>query len=88
MKRLVGIALVGAAAVWVALARFLRDRPPSSLAEQIEVGLRDPSGWWVRLVLDAFGYLESEYGYALSEVQMHFRGNFIRYRGPVFDFVD
>jgi hypothetical protein len=67
---------------------FLRDQPTRSLAEQIEVGLRDPQGgWWVRLVLDSFGYLEEEYEYSLAEVQMHFKGNYIRYRGPVFEFV-
>ena len=87
MRRLVGVGLIGAATVWLALTRLLRDRPRLSLTEQIDHGLRDPSGWWVRLVLDAFRYLETEYGYALAEVQMHFKGNYIRYRGQVFEFV-
>jgi hypothetical protein len=45
------------------------------------------AGWWVALVLDAFGYLISDYGYTLDEVRLHFKGNYIRYRGPVFDFI-
>jgi hypothetical protein len=58
------------------------------LADQVELALRDRgSGWWVRLVLDAFRYLETDFGYSLAEVRMHFRGNYIRYRGPVFEFV-
>ncbi len=63
-------------------------RTPKPIEEQVRRGLRDSAaGWWVRLVLDAFGYLESDFGYALVEVRMHFKGNYIKYRGPVFDFV-
>jgi hypothetical protein len=87
MKRVLGIGLVGAV-VSVAIARFARNKPPMSVAGQVDLGLGDrTNGWWVRLVLDAFRYLETDYGYALAEVQMHFKGNFIRYRGPVFEFV-
>jgi hypothetical protein len=61
---------------------------PGPIDEQVRRGLRDAvAGWWVRLVLDAFEYLVSQYGYELVEVQMHFKGNYIAYRGPVFEFV-
>lgn len=85
---MLGYGLVGAATVWIAFARFFRNRQSFSLAEQVEIGLRDPqASWWVRLVLDSFGYLEEEFGYSLAEVQMHFKGNSIGYRGPAFEFV-
>ena len=46
----------------------------------------DPTdGWWFGGVFDAFGYLESEFGFRLDQVQQHFRGNSVWYRGPVFD---
>jgi hypothetical protein len=87
MKRVLGIGLAGAVAS-VAIARLARKHAPMSVAEQVDLGLRGrENGWWVRLVLDSFRYLETDYGYSLAEVQMHFKGNFIRYRGPVFEFV-
>jgi hypothetical protein len=87
MKRVLGIGLVGAVAS-VAIARVARKHAPMSVAEQVDLGLRNrKNGWWVRLVLDAFHFLETDYGYALAEIQMHFKGNFIRYRGPAFEFV-
>ncbi|MEI7743976.1 MAG: hypothetical protein WCK58_09535 [Chloroflexota bacterium] len=59
-----------------------------SLEEQVASGLRDRAcGWWVRLVFDSFGYLETDFGYSLAEVRLHFRGNYIQYRGPVYEFV-
>lgn len=90
MRRVLGLGLV--AAVGLATAsrwlRAARKKPPLSVAEQVDRGLRDrAAGWWVRLVLDAFGYLESDFGYRLVEVQMHFKGNYIKYRGPVFEFI-
>jgi hypothetical protein len=46
----------------------------------------DPDdGWWFGGVFDAFGYLETEFGFRLDEVRQHFRGNYVWYRGPVFD---
>jgi len=58
------------------------------IAKQIRRGLDDgEDGWWVQLVLDAFNYLVTDFGYTLAEVQMHFRGNYIVYRGPVFELV-
>ena len=87
MKRVLGIGLVRTVAS-VAIARLAHKHAPMTVAEQVDAGLRDhENGWWVRLVLDAFRFLETDYGYELAEVQMHFKGNYIRYRGPVFEFV-
>jgi hypothetical protein len=59
-----------------------------AIVEQVRFGLQDrDSGWWVALVFDAFGYLETDFGYELAEVRMHFKGNYIVYQGPVFRFV-
>lgn len=86
VRRLIGLGLAaGAVAGGLNIAR--RRQPPKSLEEQVRDGLKDPvAGWWVELVLDAFGYLVAEFGYSLAEVQMHFKGNYIVYRGPVFEF--
>ena len=87
MKRILTAGVLGTI-VSIAIARWTRSRPAPSIAEQVEAGLRDTrDGWWVRHVLDAFRFLETDYGYALAEVQMHFKGNYIRYRGPAFVFV-
>lgn len=62
------------------------DAPP--IQDQIDEALADGlHGWWVAEVLDAFGYLESEFGYRLTKVYLHFRGTFLLYEGPTFDFV-
>jgi hypothetical protein len=69
---------------------FLSGAPDSTdpITGQVRFGLQDrDSGWWVALVLDAFSYLESDFGYELAEVQMHFKGNYIVYQGPLLRFV-
>jgi hypothetical protein len=58
------------------------------IQRQIEQAVTDPhDGWWFRAVLDGFAYLESEFEYRLDEVYQHFRGNYVRYSGLVFDLV-
>ena len=68
---------------------FLSDAPDASqpIGEQVRFGLKGRDGWWVALVLDAFSYLETDFGYELAEVQMHFKGNYIVYQGRLFRFV-
>jgi len=48
---------------------------------QIEQGLDDPEGWWVRAVLSTFESIARDFGYEIEKVHMHFRGNFVWYRG-------
>jgi hypothetical protein len=60
MKRVLGIGLVGAVAS-IAIARLARNKPPLSVVGQVDLGLGDrENGWWVRLVLDAFRFLETD----------------------------
>ena len=54
----------------------------------VRQALADPdSGWWFAAVLEAFDYLESEFGYCLAAVHRHFRGDFVRYEGPTLEVV-
>jgi hypothetical protein len=64
------------------------DRGPASANIPAAIALirSDPSdGWWFSGVFDAFGYLESEFGFRLDQVHQHFRGNYVYFEGPVFD---
>jgi hypothetical protein len=65
-------------------ALAFRRSTPKPIEEQVRDGLRGRDGWWVRRVLEAFDYLVTDFGYSLDEVQMHFKGNSVVYRGPVF----
>jgi hypothetical protein len=87
MRRLIGFGLaVGGVALSLRVIR--RQKAPLTVDEQVHKGLTNPvAGWWVRSVLDAFEYLITDFGYALHEVQMHFKGTYIVYRGPVFELV-
>ena len=64
------------------------DPSSSDIPAAIKLIVSDPDdGWWFRAVLEAFAYLESEFGFRLDQVHQHFRGNFVRYEGPAFDLV-
>jgi len=64
------------------------DPSSSDIPAAIKLIVSDPSdGWWFTGVLDAFAFLESEFGFRLDEVHQHFRGNFVRYESPAFDLV-
>ena len=57
-------------------------RTSPGIDEQIRRATRHRrNGWWVKLVLEAFRYLDRDFGFALGEVRMHFRGNYVRYEG-------
>jgi hypothetical protein len=61
------------------------DSPP--IEEQIDRAIANPSdGWWVAAVLEAFRYLETDFGYRLAEVHVHFRGTYLRYESSTYDF--
>lgn len=48
----------------------------------LDEGRRDRRvGWWLDLVTDEFAYLQSEFGYVIDEVLLHFRGDMIRFSG-------
>lgn len=60
----------------------------SDIPATIETLRSDPvDGWWFGAVFDAFGYLERDFGFRLDRVHQHFRGNFVRYEGSIFDLV-
>jgi hypothetical protein len=64
------------------------ERLPADLKALVERAVSDRRhGWWFRAVFEAFGYLESEFGYSLTQVNQHFRGNDVSYDGPAFDLV-
>lgn len=44
-------------------------------------------GWWFRAVLDAFAFLGSDFGYRVTKVHQHFRGNYVRFDGATFALV-
>ena len=46
--------------------------------------LKHREGWWVRVVLDSIEYLVSDYGYQVEAVEMHFRGNYVWFRGSTY----
>jgi hypothetical protein len=64
------------------------DPSSSDIPAAIKLVVSDPNdGWWFQGVLNAFAYLDSEFGFRLDQVHQHFRGNFVRYEGPAFDLV-
>jgi len=62
----------------------MADRLDSLVEGRIARSYLPAYGWWARLVLERFAFLE-ERGYALDEVHFHQQGNFIRYSGPRLD---
>jgi hypothetical protein len=63
-------------------------RDPATVAKDIKRGRTDKvNGWWISEVLDRFGFLESDFGYQVDEVFMHFRGSHVRFAGAVYDLV-
>ena len=65
-----------------------RGRRPDDLTTLVERAVSDRRhGWWFRAVFEAFAFLESDFGYTLAQVHQHFRGNYVSYDGPAFDFV-
>ena len=94
MLRTASLVLASLAGIVIAVLGLRRAERAAAEAEnvpiqdQIDRALADPlDGWWVAEVLDAFGYLEPEFGYRLTKVYLHFRGTSLWYEGPVFDFV-
>jgi hypothetical protein len=51
---------------------------------QIDLALRDQDGWWVRAVLSAFDVIAKDFDYSVEKVRMHFRGNYVWYRGSIY----
>jgi hypothetical protein len=53
------------------------ERAPNrnAVMDQVRDALQDSEGWWVEDALVRFRFLEIEFGYELSAVSMHFRGN-------------
>lgn len=55
----------------------------SDVLTEVAKGLADSEhGWWVAAVLDAFGFLEQDFGYELASVFLHFRGTSLTYTRP------
>jgi hypothetical protein len=54
------------------------------LDAELRKASRDPHGWWVKAVLTAFHFLETDFAYRLEEVRLHFRGDYISYDGSVY----
>lgn len=48
---------------------------------------RDRDAWWIEHALKCFRFLTEECVYELAEVRQHFRGDHIRWHGPVVDVV-
>jgi hypothetical protein len=70
------------------LGRAVPNPEESPIQDQIDRAVADRRhGWWVAEVLEAFGYLESDFGYRLTKVHLHFRGTFLYYEGSTFDVV-
>ncbi len=51
---------------------------------QLHYELGQPNGWFAQAAMDAFGFLESEYGYALDRVDLHYRGFMVWYRSTAY----